>query len=530
MNKLFDLYKRTFNTSPLKIIPLNGAGSNRRYFRILPLDETDNTVIGVIGTSEEENMAFCNLSRCFEKQGINVPHVFAVDDDNMRYIQQDLGNISLYDLLADGRNSKSYNQHHLKLIADVITDLPHIQMLMAHQDVYAHCYPLQRMDKNSVMFDLNYFKYCFLKLSGIEFNEFKLQDNFDSLADDILKVNTYGFQYRDFQARNVMMFEEKPFYIDFQGGRCGPVHYDLVSFLWQASSDFPDNLRMRMVDVYLDALEKFVKVDRAQFKNELNLFVLFRTLQVLGAYGFRGLWERKKHFIDSIPLALKNLKQCIDNHVADKYPNLKLIASQLIEHYNNTKADSDSNSDIAGVEIFSSMEIPHHNSSSDTHDSKDSGNMSFVHSLIQNDSSYCKQSDKPLVVRVYSFSYKKGIPVDESGNGGGYVFDCRSTHNPGRYEQYKKITGLDLPVIQFLEEDGEILRFLDSVYKLADFHVQRFIDRGFTNLMFAFGCTGGQHRSVYSAQHLAEHINHKFNVEVHVFHREQNIRQVLNVK
>ena len=128
-----------------------------------------------------------------------------------------------------------------------------------------------------------------------------------------------------------------------------------------------------------------------------------------------------------------------------------------------------------------------------------------------------------LVVRVFSFSYKKGIPADESGNGGGYVFDCRSTHNPGRYEPYKQLTGLDQPVIDFLEQDGEILTFLEHVYALADTHVARYIERGFTLLMFSFGCTGGQHRSVYSAQHLAEHLHEKFGVEVQLVHREQQI-------
>lgn len=133
-----------------------------------------------------------------------------------------------------------------------------------------------------------------------------------------------------------------------------------------------------------------------------------------------------------------------------------------------------------------------------------------------------------LTVTIYSFSFKKGIPEDNSGNGGGYVFDCRSTHNPGKYDEYKQLTGLDQPVIDFLEKDGEILEFLSSVYTLVDHHVARFLERGFEHLQVSFGCTGGQHRSVYSAQHTAEHIKEKFpTVSIELIHRERGIQQTL---
>ena len=495
MEKLKKLYNKFFNEEPKEMIPLTGSGSNRQYFRILSKDEHINGVIGVIGTSQEENRAFYNLCVAFATRKLPVPMVYGIDDDGMRYLQQDLGDTSLFDMLKEGRSKGGeYDDFEKMLISLVMTELPRLQMEMASPSVYNLCYPLKKMDNNSIMFDLNYFKYCFLKLKNIEFNELKLQNDFDSLAKDLLDVKEYGFQYRDFQARNVMMFEGKPFYIDFQGGRCGPVHYDLASFLWQASSKFSDSLREEMVDVYLDSLNLFIKVDKNDFKANLNRFVLFRTLQVLGAYGFRGLWERKQHFIDSIPSAISNLKDIIEKGACEKYGYLKEIALKIVET---------------------------------EYSSNQKQNNSLAKQLILNDTSYCNKTEKPLVVRIFSFSYKKGIPDDESGNGGGYVFDCRSTHNPGRYEQYKKLTGLDQPVIDFLEQDGEIVSFLDNVYKLADFHVNRFMERGFTNLMFAFGCTGGQHRSVYSAQHLAEHINKKFGIEVHICHREQNINQTL---
>jgi len=271
--------------------------------------------------------------------------------------------------------------------------------------------------------------------------------------------------------------EGRPWFIDFQGGRRGPLQYDLASFLWQASARYPQELREQLIDVYLQSLSRYQAVDSDQFRQRLRLFVLFRLLQVLGAYGFRGYFERKKHFIDSIPPALDNLRQLLAEG-ACPYPHLREILQQLVT------SDSSTSPAPSGLSGQSS----------------------------------------PLVVRIFSFSYKKGIPEDESGNGGGYVFDCRSTHNPGRYEPYKQLTGLDEPVIRFLEDDGEILTFLESVYRLADAHVERYIQRGFTDLMFSFGCTGGQHRSVYSAQHLAEHLHRKYGITVRLCHREQNIQ------
>ena len=494
MEQLIQLYKKYFDSEPADIKLLKGAGSNRKYYRIFPSDESESSIIGVVGTSAEENKAFFNLATLFAARKLYVPAVYAISDDAACYLQEDLGDTSLFDFIRNGReNNGNYDEMETMMIELVIRELAYMQITMDSPYVFKQCYPLEAMDRNSIMFDLNYFKYCFLKLNGNEFNEVKLQEDFEHLADDLLNVGEYGFQYRDFQARNVMLKEGRPFYIDFQGGRRGPLYYDLASFLWQASSRFSDEFRSRMVDAYIDELSSLKSVNPDDFKRKLDLFVLFRTLQVLGAYGFRGLWEKKQHFIESIPLALKNLKDILAKNTCDAYPYLKQVAVQLTGE-DKVMSDKKNND---------------------------------VQSLIENDKTYLKQSDKPLVVRIFSFSYKKGIPEDESGNGGGYVFDCRSTHNPGRYEQYKKITGLDQPVIEFLEQDGEILQFMESVYKLADFHVQRFIDRGFTNLMFSFGCTGGQHRSVYAAQHLAQHINDKFGVEVHVCHREQNITQVL---
>ena len=296
----------------------------------------------------------------------------------------------------------------------------------------------------------------------------------------ILNSQFSTFLYRDFQSRNVMIKDGQPYFIDFQGGRKGPTQYDVASFLWQAKANFSPELREHLIDAYLDELEKMCKIVNCQlsivnWKAALPHFVLFRTLQVLGAYGYRGYFERKPHFLESIPLALKNLREILAG--LEDYPYLKELAESL-----------PINSDKFGLN---------------------------------------RMVSENLTVTIYSFSFKRGIPTDDSGNGGGYVFDCRSTHNPGKYEQYKSLTGLDQPVIDFLEQDGEILTFLNSVYALVDHHVERFIERDFTNLQVSFGCTGGQHRSVYCAEHLAQHLHEKYGVRIHLIHREQNQTRIL---
>ena len=333
------------------------------------------------------------------------------------------------------------------------------------------------MDRTNVLFDLNYFKYCFLKATGVDFHEMRLEEDFQQMATDLTSDNEQAFLYRDFQARNVMLDKEgNPWFIDFQGGRKGAVQYDVASFLWQASAKYPDSLREELIQIYLNSLRKYIKVDEALFRQRLSLFVLFRLLQVLGAYGFRGYFERKNHFLQSIPPAIDNLRKLLASNGCP-YSYLRQVLTDIVDNFKDN--------------IEKEKHLQH----------------------------------APLKVRIFSFSFKRGIPEDESGNGGGYVFDCRSTHNPGRYEAYKQMTGLDEPVIHFLEDDGEILTFLESVYRLAEAHVERYIERGFTDLMFSFGCTGGQHRSVYCAQHLAEHLHQKYDIQVELCHREQNIHQ-----
>ncbi len=544
MEKLIELYRSWRGAEPASTGRLAGAGSNRAYYRMTDAD--GQSVIGCIGTSRDENHAFVYLARHFTLRQLPVPEVLAVSDDELRYLQTDLGTTSLFDAIRGGREAGGrYTLKEQELLRRTISELPNVQFRGARGLDFSQCYPQPAFDVEGVLFDLNYFKYCFLKATEIDFHELKLEADFRLLAKDLTAEPCDSFMYRDFQARNVMIVPQalttapegtskvrpskeetnvppsggeggaSPFFIDFQGGRRGPFYYDLASFLWQASARYPDRLRRELIDVYYEAAQPFIEMPkRDHFDRRLQLFVFFRLLQVLGAYGFRGYFEQKKHFIDSIPPAIDNLRQLLDSYqpaLASQqfpYPYLYGVLRDICElpQYQRIEVSSLKRSD--GYRITENNPYRAHPTDGPATFSKYDG-------------------AGPLVVRVYSFSYHKGIPDDESGNGGGYVFDCRSTHNPGRYEPYKQLTGLDEPVIRFLEDDGEILTFLDNIYRLADAHVQRYLERGFTSLMFAFGCTGGQHRSVYSAQHLAEHIHRKFGIEVRICHREQGIEQVL---
>lgn len=452
---------------------LNSSGSNRRYFRLT--GKSGISVVGVLGLNLKENQAFCGLSRHFLEKGIKVPRVLAVSEDGMSYIQEDLGDNLLYSAVAQGRESGEYSSYERALLRRTVEMLPKIQFKGAEDLDYGICFPEPEFNGRMIMFDLNYFKYCFLKATGLEFDEVKLQDDFDKLHDDLLGDKSNTFMYRDFQARNVMIKDGEPYFIDFQGGRRGPVYYDVASFIWQARSRYPEDLKAELVETYLRALKGYVPdIDENDFREKLRLFVLFRTLQVLGAYGFRGYFEKKPHFLASVPYAIDNIRRMLQRPF-EKYPYLTEVLTKLTD-----------------MQQF-----------------------------------YETAEDKRLQVKIFSFAYKKGIPADQSGNGGGYVFDCRSVNNPGKYEYYRQFTGMDQEVIKFLEDDGEILTFLDHVYALVDSHVKRFIERKFTHLQVCFGCTGGQHRSVYCAEHLAAHLAHKFDIRVSVTHRELDTEKIL---
>ena len=478
MQELASLYISHFGCPPETVTPITGSASNRSYFRMA---SSAGTCIGVVGLDHAENHAFLTIAEHFRPKGIPVPEIYAVSENGMRYVQEDFGDAVLYDSMVKGTL-----QDPESVLCRTMSLLPKIQFEGADGLDFSVCYPQPSFDRRMVMFDLNYFKYCFLKSSGMEFNEVVLQDDFEHFADDLMSClsDVPTFLYRDFNSRNVMVRGGEPCFIDFQGGRRGPVHYDVASFVWHARSAFSAGLREKLLDAYLESLSKYTSVDRAMFMDQLKLFVLFRTLQVLGAYGFRGWAEHKAKFVVSIPQTIKALKELLSGEscgdfasVQEKYPYMYETLCKMVS-----------------LPRFNIEAAP----------------------------------EGVLNVTVSSFSFKKGVPEDGSGNGGGYVFDCRSIHNPGRYQQYKSLTGMDEEVIRFLEDDGEVTEYLEHVYGVVDPHVETYSKRGFTSLMVSFGCTGGQHRSVYCAEHLARHLAAKYpDIRVRLVHREQKVDIIL---
>ena len=472
MEKLRDLYIRTFGCEPQSVVRLTGDGSNRVYYRM----SGAVTVLGAIGTSVAENRAFVALSKAFMASGVAAPEVLAVSADELCYLQEDLGDVVLYASLAAARERGAFEVGEIECLCRVVEALPRIQFEIPKHFDFSLCYPTSDFNERTVMWDLNYFKYCFLKGVGIEFNEDVLEDEFVKMTALLLSDNDNVFLYRDFQSRNVMLKDGEPCFIDFQGGRRGPVYYDIASFIGQARAKYTAEAVNAMIEAYLRALAHYKSVDRVHFMKMLQLFRIFRLLQNLGAYGYRGLFERKKAFVESIPAALAQLQQQLE----------------LLE-----------------------------------------GEFPYINSLVKEISAlpmFVREESEELTVDVMSFSYKRGIPDDTSGNGGGFVFDCRAIHNPGRYEPYKTLTGMDEPVIKFLETESNIAEFLENAYALVDEMVGTYKKRGFTHIQVCCGCTGGQHRSVYSAEHIARHVADKFGVRVVVTHKMQGVRYVIDAK
>lgn len=317
-------------------------GSNRVYTRVQ--DELGRMVIRVEGTNRDENRAFIYMARHFHALGLPVPEVYQVSEDEMTYTQEDLGDMLLFDAIKHGRETGDFNETERTLLERAIRALAHIQVEGARDFDWSYCFPVPAFDERSIRWDLNYFKYCFLKGTKIEFSEPKLEDDFDRIVTNLLSSNfspigggqegSPTFLYRDCQSRNIMIKDGKPYFIDFQGGRRGPTQYDVASLLWQAKANIPASLREELIDAYLDELEKVFNASYHQSLNKsawraaLPHFVLFRTLQVLGAYGYRGYFERKQHFLESIPNALKNLREVLET-LKDEYPYLYAISNDL---------------------------------------------------------------------------------------------------------------------------------------------------------------------------------------------------------
>lgn len=445
-------------------------GSSRRYSRVFT---NDQSFVVCESNHVAENKSFIAFADYFHQHGVPVPKVMAVSADQCCYILEDLGPVSLLDM----RLKNGLSQEVFVLYQKALQSLAFMQTRAAEQFDYSWCFAASSFDVQAVLADLNYFKYYFLDIHEIPYSRMQLQQEFHELAVRISTLPALGFMFRDFQARNILIHDGQPFFIDFQGGMKGPLAYDAASLLWQAKAELPDNWKKELYQGYKSEIRNFIPLDDHLFDEVYNSIILLRLLQVLGAYGFRGLIQKKNHFISSIPQGLGNLRSYLQTHPLHGMPELEKVLAQLGQD-----------------------------------------------EMLQRYATKTETSSTRLKVRIRSFSYKKGIPDDETGNGGGFVFDCRGILNPGRYAEYKMKTGRDQEVIDFLEDKTRIAEFLEGVYQTIDISVEDYIARGFENLLISFGCTGGQHRSVYCADATAKHLSKKYGLQVDVFHREQEAR------
>jgi aminoglycoside/choline kinase family phosphotransferase len=460
------LFHKFYGEAASAIFPIAQSGSNRKYYRV---QSNTQSAIGVFNADIDENRTFFYLTNHFASKNFPVPSLLCVSDDETTYIQSDLGNQSLFELIQ-GTNWENYNNSILKkIIASTLDTLIDFQVDGVKGLDINMCYPKGEFDRQSIVWDLNYFKYCFLKPLGVSFHEGKLDEDFTALADLLLTVPSKFFMYRDFQSRNVMIKDNLPYFIDYQGGRKGPCLYDIASFLYQARANFPQDLRNELFVTYLRRLSSKTEIDIAAHKNLFPAFVLFRLLQTLGAYGFRGYFERKCLFLSSIPAASANALNTI---------------KQL---------------PIALPHLTAVLEVVAQKHSADTSDLKDFNG---------------------LTVHVTSFSFKKGYPHEHPEHGGGFVFDCRGLPNPGRFPEYSTLTGLDQSVANFLGKQREVEKFFDKTLSIIRESIDVYKNRGFNHLSLSFGCTGGQHRSVYLASRTSEILNKIDGIRVLVKHRE----------
>ncbi|WP_207492021.1 RapZ C-terminal domain-containing protein [Aridibaculum aurantiacum] len=475
VSQLFEQYKK----QPAgKIEKLPQSGSDRVYFRIF--SDSGESYIATYNQNIKENETFLSFTDHFRKAGLPMPQVLIVNDDKTIYLQQDLGSHSLLDVLE----REGHNEHTYKLFEKSLRTLAHIQIEGHEGFNYDWCLTAKEFGKQAIMSDLLYFKYYFLDTLKLPYDKQALLDDFDALA-SYLTNNKYNyFMYRDFQSRNIMVKNDEVCFIDYQGGMKGALQYDVASMLWQAKANLSEEWKNKLLDDYIDEVEKLLgeEIDREEFISQYNGYVLIRLLQVLGAYGFRGLFERKAHFLTSIPLALRNLQFFLLNKKVDI--NIEACWQILQE--------------IVQPAVIERFEVVR------------------------------ATEETPLVVNICSFSYKKGCPVDDSGNGGGYMFDMRGILNPGRFHEYKTLTGRDKPVIDFLEQKTRMPEFLSNVFSVVDITIEDYIQRGFENLSISFGCTGGQHRSVYAADAMARHLKNKYGVKVKLCHVVQEAKNWCN--
>lgn len=468
------LFRQHFGKEPVSLLQLEGDGSSRKMFRLV--GEAYETAVGVFGPDADENRAFLGYTRAFRSIGLPVPQLYGVDEDAGIYLEEDLGDTTLFDALAAARRADpeaDFPAAMLPVYRRVVETLPRFQVEGGRVVDYALAYPRAAFDRQSILWDLNYFKYHFLKLAHVPFNEDRLEADFHRLADWLLEADTGHFLYRDFQSRNVMLRDGEPWFIDYQGGRRGALQYDVASLLYDPKAALPEPVRDALLEHYLAALETHLPVDRDAFRQHFRGYVFVRIMQAMGAYGYRGFYERKPRFLQSVPPAIRNVERLLETgFLPVRLPELRGVFERIV----GSKA---------------LRRTP-------------------------------PKAAPGLTVYVGSFSYKGGYPEDQTGHGGGYVFDCRAIHNPGRYAEYQTLCGQDGGVADFLENQPETELFWDSVRGLVEHQVGVYLTRGFQALTVWFGCTGGQHRSVYFAERTAAHLRRHFPaVHVVVTHREE---------
>ena len=466
--KTLDSFVLFSGERPDGIEKLAQAGSDRSYYRFR---YANKSMIGVFSNNIEENNTFIYFTQLFKSLDIKVPELFYVTEDKIVYFLEDLGDLSLFDIVQNDIKNGELTDTTKTLYKKAITELAKMQITSAAYIDFDKCYQISEFNEESILFDLNYFKFYFLKVSGIKFDERKLQNDFNNIALNLAKSGDKFFMFRDFQARNIMIKDGEPYFIDYQGGRKGAIQYDLASLLFQAKAQLPEYVKEELLEHYIEQVKSYIPVDKDEFINQFNYYALIRILQTLGAYGFRGLIEKKSHFIESIPFALQNIRIMLENkNVFKNYAELYNVLSQ-----------------IAATERFNPVVFPE------------------------------------FTITVTSFSYKKSYPEDKTGNGGGFVFDCRGIENPGRYLEYKTLIGRDKEVIDFFKQHSDIDKYMLNVIETVKPTIDNYIERKFNSLSISFGCTGGQHRSVYCAEQMTKYIKKHYKIGVRLVHRELNI-------
>jgi aminoglycoside/choline kinase family phosphotransferase len=484
------LFEQHFHALPERVQPLQGqlGGSGRVIIRVAA---GQRSAIGILYDVREENVAFLEFSRHFRRHDLPVPEIYGDDLRHGAYLEQDLGNTTLFEFLVANRAGENIAPVAVDAYKNVVQMLPRFQVEAGRDLNYKVCYPRSSFDRQSITWDLNYFKYYFLRLAGIPFSEQALENDFSRLTKFLLSAPRDYFLYRDYQSRNVMLLDGQPFFLDYQGGRKGALHYDIASLLYDAKADLPPALRQKLLDHYIEALKGHLEIERDAFMHHYYAFVYVRIMQALGAYGFRGFYERKPHFLQSVPYALRNLCWLLE------HATLPIALPALTGAFKNIVISEKLQ---ALPSVGETRSAPVARAPAETKPAVAAEN---------------------LVVRIFSFSFHRGgAPKDETGHGGGFVFDVRSLPNPGREERFKTLTGKDTPVIDYLRQHASVGEYLKNAESLVDASIRNYQSRGFKSLTASFGCTGGQHRSVYLAEQLASHLRGRAGVEVVVRHIE----------